>query len=221
MIKTPVSELLDDLRLIDIGMELFVEIHFANGKKVQSRSSLIGYQINRFLLIEYPTKDFSEAYQHMLANAEIVVRAMTNSGFKDIIAFKTSILSMVNLPVRMLCLSVPKSITKKKVREQLRVEIEQDVFIMHDDNKVNAKMLDFSLTGCFVTLAPKSMNIEADAEVHVAISIDENLSGILTGTAVKVQQLDGEMTVGVKFSEEHPELKNNLFSHFLVNTANK
>ncbi|GGP52478.1 hypothetical protein GCM10009347_19260 [Shewanella algicola] len=65
------------------------------------------------------------------------------------------------------------------------------------------------------------MNIEADAEVHVAISIDENLSGILTGTAVKVQQLDGEMTVGVKFSEEHPELKNNLFSHFLVNTANK
>ncbi|GGP59861.1 hypothetical protein GCM10009347_27920 [Shewanella algicola] len=156
MIKTPVSELLDDLRLIDIGMELFVEIHFANGKKVQSRSSLIGYQINRFLLIEYPTKDFSEAYQHMLANAEIVVRAMTNSGFKDIIAFKTSILSMVNLPVRMLCLSVPKSITKKKVREQLRVEIEQDVFIMHDDNKVNAKMLDFSLTGCFVTLAPKS-----------------------------------------------------------------
>ncbi|WP_282109494.1 flagellar brake protein [Shewanella algicola] len=221
MIKTPVSELLDDLRLIDIGMELFVEIHFANGKKVQSRSSLIGYQINRFLLIEYPTKDFSEAYQHMLANAEIVVRAMTNSGFKDIIAFKTSILSMVNLPVRMLCLSVPKSITKKKVREQLRVEIEQDVFIMHDDNKVNAKMLDFSLTGCFVTLAPKSMNIKADAEVHVAISIDENLSGILTGTAVKVQQLDGEMTVGVKFSEEHPELKNNLFSHFLVNTANK
>ncbi|GGP40727.1 flagellar brake protein [Shewanella saliphila] len=221
MIKTPVSELLDDLRLIDIGMELFVEIHFANGKKVQSRSSLIGYQINRFLLIEYPTKDFSEAYQHMLANAEIVVRAMTNSGFKDIIAFKTSILSMVNLPVRMLCLSVPKSITKKKVREQLRVDIEQDVFIMHNDNKIIAKMLDFSLTGCFVTLAPKSITLEQDAEIHVAISIDESLSGILTGTAVKVQQLEGEMTVGVKFSDDHPELKNQLFSYFLVNSANK
>ncbi|MGI2173136.1 flagellar brake protein [Shewanella ulleungensis] len=221
MIKTPVSELLDDLRLIDIGMELFVEIHFANGKKVQSRSSLIGYQINRFILIEFPTKDFSEAYQHMLANAEIVVRAMTNSGFKDIIAFKTSILSVVNLPVRMLCLSVPKSITKKKVREQQRVDIKQDVFIMHDDNKINAKMLDFSLTGCFVTLAPKSMNIEQGAEIHVAISIDENLSGILTGSAVKVQLLEEQMTIGVKFLDEHPELKNKLFSHFLVNLANK
>lgn len=221
MIKTPVSELLDDLRLIDIGMDLFIEIHFANGKKVQSRSSLIGFQINRFILIEFPTKDFSEAYQHMLANAEIVVRAMTNSGFKDIIAFKSTILSVVNLPVRMLCLSVPKSITKKKVREQLRVDIEQDVFIMHNDNKIIAKMLDFSLTGCFVTLAPKSMALEQDAEIDVAISIDENLSGILTGTAVKVQQFDTEMTVGVKFSDEHPELKNKLFSHFLVSTANK
>ncbi|MGI2169042.1 flagellar brake protein [Shewanella sp. MF05960] len=215
------ASLNDDLRLIDIGMDLFIEIHFANGKKLQSRSSLIGYQINRFILIEFPTKDFSEAYQHMLANAEIVVRAMTNSGFKDIIAFKTSILSVVNQPVRMLCLSVPKSITKKQVREQLRVDIKQDVFIMHDDNKINAKMLDFSLTGCFVTLAPKSMNIEQNAEIHVAISIDENLSGILTGTAVKVQQLEGEMTVGVKFSNEHPELKNTLFSHFLVSTAKK
>ena len=82
-------------------------------------------------------------------------------------------------------------------------------------------MLDFSLTGCFVTLAPKSMNIEQGAEIHVAISIDENLSGILTGSAVKVQLLEEQMTIGVKFLDEHPELKNKLFSHFLVNLANK
>mgnify|MGYP000459927423 CR=1 FL=1 len=221
MIKKPTREIVDGLRLIDIGMVLFIEIHFANGKKLQSRSSLMGYQINRFILIEFPTKDFSEAYQHMLANAEIVVRAMTNSDFKDIIAFKSSILSVVNQPVRMLSLSVPKSITKKKIREQQRVNIEQNVFLMHNDNKISAKMLDFSATGCFVTLAPKALSIMQDEDVHVAISINDSLSGILTGKAVKVQHLDDEMTLGIKFSDEHPELKNTLFGHFLVSSVKK
>lgn len=120
---TPASApIYGDLSLIDIGMDLFIEIHFANGKTVQSRSSMIGYQLGRFILIEYPNKGLSEAYQHMLVNAEIVVRAMTNSGFKDIIAFKSSILSIVNQPIKMLCLSVPKIIIKKKLRDQLKVQ---------------------------------------------------------------------------------------------------
>ncbi|MGX9462257.1 flagellar brake protein [Shewanella sp. A14] len=215
--KTPVNaSLYEDLRLIDIGMELFVEIHFANGKTVQSRSSMIGYQLGRFILIEYPNKGFSEAYQHMLAGAEIVIRAMTNSGFKDIIAFKSSILSVVNQPIRMLCLSVPKAITKKKIREQLRVNVAQDVFIMHNDNKVSAKMLDFSSTGCLLTLNANVANIEKGEQLHIIISINSDLSGILIGTAVKVQAVEDALNIGVKFSDEHPELKENIFSHYLV-----
>jgi hypothetical protein len=66
----------------------------------------------------------------MLANAEIIVRAMTNSGFKDIIAFKSTILSVVNHPIKMLCLSVLKAITNKKLRDQLRVNIEQAVVVI-------------------------------------------------------------------------------------------
>ncbi|MBB1426790.1 flagellar brake protein [Shewanella sp. SG44-2] len=219
---TPVSaSLYADLRLIDIGMELFVEIHFANGKTVQSRSSLIGYQVGRFILIEYPNKGFSEAYQHMLVNAEIVVRAMTNSGFKDIVAFKTTIFSVVNQPIRMLCISVPKTIIKKKVRDQLRVNIEQDVFIMHNDNKISAKMLDFSSTGCLLTVDAKTVSIEQGEEIHVAISINTDLSGILTGSMVKVQNIEGVLNIGVKFSDEHPQLKDNIFSYFLVSSTKK
>jgi nitrate reductase NapAB chaperone NapD len=202
---TPVSaSLYADLRLIDIGMELFIEIHFANGKTVQSRSSLIGYQVGRFILIEYPNKGFSEAYQHMLVNAEIVVRAMTNSGFKDIIAFKSTIFSV-----------------KKKVREQLRVNIEQEVFIMHNDNKISAKMLDFSSTGCLLTVDAKTVNIEQGEEIHVAISINTDLSGILTGSMVKVQNIEGVLNIGVRFSDEHPQLKDNIFSYFLVSSTTK
>jgi len=210
-----------DLRLIDIGMELFVEIHFANGKTVQSRSSLIGYQVGRFILIEYPNKGFSEGYQHMLVNTDIVVRAMTNSGFKDIVAFKSTILSVVNQPIRMLSLSVPKTIIKKKVREQLRVNIEQEVFILHNDNKISAKMLDFSSTGCLLMVDAKTVSIEQGEEIHLAISINTDLAGNLTGSTVKVQKIEGVLHIGVKFSDEQPQLKDNIFSYFLVSSTKK
>jgi c-di-GMP-binding flagellar brake protein YcgR len=220
MMKNPISvTLYEDFRLIDIGMELFIEIHFANGKTVQSRSSMIGYQLERFILIEYPNKGFSEAYQYMLANAEIVVRAITNSGFKDIIAFKSTILSVVNHPIKMLCLSVPKAITKKKVRDQPRVNIEQAVFVIHNESKVSATMVDFSFSGCLLTLDANAVSIEQGEQMHVAISINTDLSGILTGSAVKIQHVDGILHVGIKFSDEHPELTDNIFSYCLVNST--
>jgi len=217
---TPASApIYGDLSLIDIGMDLFIEIHFANGKTVQSRSSMIGYQLGRFILIEYPNKGLSEAYQHMLVNAEIVVRAMTNSGFKDIIAFKSSILSIVNQPIKMLCLSVPKIIIKKKLRDQLRVNIEQDVFVIHNDAKVSAKMVDFSFSGCLLTLDANAASFAEGEQIHVSISINTELSGILSGRAVKIKNVEGLLHVGIKFSDDNSLLKDNIFSYFLVNST--
>ncbi|MBB1318672.1 flagellar brake protein [Shewanella sp. SR43-4] len=217
---TPASApIYGDLSLIEIGMDLFIEIHFANGKTVQSRSSMIGYQLGRFILIEYPNKGLSEAYQHMLVNAEIVVRAMTNSGFKDIIAFKSSILSIVNQPIKMLCLSVPKIIIKKKLRDQLRVNIEQDVFVIHNDAKVSAKMVDFSFSGCLLTLDANAASFAEGEQIHVSISINTELSGILSGSAVKVKNVEGLLHVGIKFSDDNSLLKDNIFSYFLVNST--
>lgn len=217
---TPASApIYGDLSLIDIGMDLFIEIHFANGKTVQSRSSMIGYQLGRFILIEYPNKGLSEAYQHMLVNAEIVVRAMTNSGFKDIIAFKSSILSIVNQPIKMLCLSVPKIIIKKKLRDQLRVNIEQDVFVIHNDAKVSAKMVDFSFSGCLLTLDANAASFAEGEQIHVSISINTELSGILSGSTVKVKIVEGLLHVGIKFSDDNSLLKDNIFSYFLVNST--
>ena len=207
------------LSLIDIGMDLFIEIHFANGKTVQSRSSMIGYQLGRFILIEYPNKGLSEAYQHMLVHAEIVVRAMTNSGFKDTIAFQSSILSIVNQPIKMLCLSAPKIIIKKKLRDQLRVNIEQDAFVIHNDAKVSAKMVDFSFSGCLLTLDANAASFAEGEQIHVSISINTELSGILSGSAVKVKNVEGLLHVGIKFSDDNSLLKDNIFSYFLVNST--
>jgi hypothetical protein len=53
----------------------------------------------------------------------------------------------------------------------------------------------------------------------VAISINTDLSGILTGSAVKIQNVDGILHVGIKFSDEHPQLTDNIFSYCLVNST--
>ena len=212
--------LYDDLRLIEVGMELFLQIKFANGKTVQTRSSMIGFHTGHFVLIAYPTKDFSEAYQHMLSNAEIIVRAMSNSGYKDIIAFKSSILSLVNQPTRMLSLSIPKAITKKKVRDQLRVKAEQQVFLIRKEAELMAKMVDFSFSGCLLSLDEKTEGIEVDENIKISISINAEISGVLAGTVVKAQAGNGELSLGIKFTDEQSELKEQIFGYLLV-IANK
>jgi nitrate reductase NapAB chaperone NapD len=65
------------------------------------------------------------------------------------------------------------------------------------------------------------VNIEQGEEIHVAISINTDLSGILTGSMVKVQNIEGVLNIGVKFSDEHPQLKDNIFSYFLVSSTTK
>jgi len=144
---------------------------------------------------------------------------MTNSGFKDIIAFKSSILSIVNQPIKMLCLSVPKIIIKKKLRDQLRVNIEQDVFVIHNDAKVSTKMVDFSFSGCLLTLDANAVSFAEGEQIHVSISINTELSGILSGSAVKVKNVQGLLHVGIKFSDDNSLLKDNIFSYFLVNST--
>lgn len=219
--KSAVNQsLYNDLRLVEVGMELFIEINFANGTKVQSKSCMIGFKVNKFILIDYPHKGISEAHQHMLNNAEVVVRAMTESGFKDIVAFKAKIYGVVSNPIKMLCLSIPKKITKKKLREQPRVSINESVYIVDAGDKVLARMLDFSFSGCCVVIdeAVSEEILEQGATIKILLSFNESLAGSLSGEVLKVVKADGSNTIGVKFLEEQADLREEIFNYCLINT---
>ena len=78
---------IEAMRFMHAGMRLQVEVNLPNGTKSQATSRLIGYKKDDFILIEYPTSRDDEFDKIYLENAEIIVRAITETGFRDIVAF--------------------------------------------------------------------------------------------------------------------------------------
>ena len=80
-------------------------------------------------------------------------------------------------------------------------------------------MVDFSFSGCLLTLDANAVSFAEGEQIHVSISINTELSGILSGSAVKVKNVQGLLHVGIKFSDDNSLLKDNIFSYFLVNST--
>jgi hypothetical protein len=77
--------------------------------------------------------------------------------------------------------------------------------LLFNDKKVSANMVDFSFSGCLLLLDANAVSIEQGEQMQVAISINTDLCGTLSGSAVKIQYVDVILHVGIKFSDEHPE----------------
>ena len=211
---------IEAIRFMHAGMRLQVEVNLPNGTRSQATSRLIGYKKDDFILIEYPTSrdaDFEKIY---LENAEIIVRAITETGFRDIVAFKTRVDSIVYHPVKMLSLDMPASIATHKIRQQPRVDTEYAAYLEYDGSRIPAKMLDFSISGCRVITGPQPKPIGEGNKVTISLSVTPHLEGQLAGVAVNIQAGPSQCQLGIRFDESQLELKKDIFHNCIIEMRN-
>lgn len=211
---------IEPLKLMHIGMRLQVEVNLPNGKKSLATSRLIGYKINDFILIEYPTSRDTEFDKIFLENAEIIVRAITDTSFRDIVAFKTRVNTIAYNPIKMLSLDMPANIASHSIRRQPRVETEYDVYLKFDGHKIPAKMLDFSISGCRLITGTQPSPINEGNKITIIFSLSPHLKGQLEGLAVTIQAGSGQCQVGVQFDDHQLELRKDIFHSSLVDMHN-
>ncbi|MGF1757214.1 flagellar brake protein [Photobacterium sagamiensis] len=211
---------IDTLKLMHIGMRLLVEVNLPNGKKSQATSRLIGYKKDDFILIEYPTSRDTEFENIFLENAEIIVRAITETSFRDIVAFKAKVNTIVYRPVKMLSLDMPVNIANHKIRQQPRVETEYVVSIESGGNKIPAKMMDFSISGCRLITETQATPISQGDNVTITLSLTPHLKGQLEGLAVSIQSGPRQCQIGIQFDDHQLELKKDIFHNCIIEMRN-
>jgi len=211
---------IDALKLMNIGMRLLIEVVLPNGKKFKAASRLIGYKKDDFILLEYPMGLDSGFDKVFLENANIIVRAITDTGFRDIIAFKTKINTIIYRPVKMLSLDMPANIATHKIREAPRVETVYAVDINCNGKQCAAKMLDFSISGCGLVFEDQDLYILKGNKITINLSMSADIKAELDGQVISVQADSGQFKVGMKFNQSQLELKKEIFHSIIIEMSN-
>lgn len=207
---------MDALQLMYVDMRLVIEVALPNNKKLKATSRLIGYKKDDFILIDYPA-DFDSGFGNpFLENAHIIVRAITDSGFRDIIAFKTKISTMITRPAKMIALDMPENIVTHKIRETPRLETEYTVDIASNGKQCPAKMIDFSISGCGLAIENQDVDILKDSKIMINLSASDSIKAVLDGQVVSVQTDSGAVKVGVKFNQSQLELTKDVYHSIII-----
>ncbi|WP_237716174.1 flagellar brake domain-containing protein [Moritella dasanensis] len=218
-VTTPEPDI-DALKLMHIGMRLLIEVVLPNGTKFKAASRLIGYKKDDFILLEYPMGVAAGFEKVFLENANIIVRAITDTSFRDIVAFKTKINTIIYRPVKMLSLDMPVHIATHKVREAPRIEVVYPVEVKCNGRKSPAKMLDFSVSGCGLLLENQDIYILQGNRVTINLSISSDIKAELEGLVTSVQADSSQLKVGIKFNLHQLELKKEIFHHCILEMSN-
>ncbi|MCG7495289.1 flagellar brake protein [Vibrio sp. Of7-15] len=211
------------LKLMHVGMRVLVEVNCPNGVKSQATSYLIGYKKDEFILIDYPVSNDREFDKIFLENAELIIRAITDSSFRDIVAFKAKVESIVYRPTKMLCIEMPKSMAKRKVRSHPRIDANLAVKIEVNGKHLTGKMLDYSLSGCCLELSVEPLPCANEDKISLSLLPDSNIEGTISGAIMSVTDKEGNYHLGIQFNgNEDPaqvDLKKAVYQHCLFESS--
>ena len=200
-------------------MRLLIEVILPNGTKAKASSRLIGYKKDDFILLEHPTGLDAGFDKVFLENASVIVRAITDSSFRDIVAFKTKINTIIYRPVKMLALDMPVNIATHKIREEPRVDTVYTVDVKCNGKQCTAKMLDFSISGCGLVVESQDIYILKGNKISISLALSADIKGELEGMVTSVQSDTAQTKVGMKFNQTKLELKKDIFHNSVINMS--
>ena len=204
----------NSLSLLQVGMRFVLDINLPNGTKYQATTRLIGYKKDEFILIDFPVSRDADFERIFLENTEVVLRAVTNTSFRDIVAFRTTINTIVYRPIKMLSLSMPASITNHKIRQQPRITTNLPVTLLSNNVEFAATMLDYSLCGCCVSVANGAAISIGDKLVVKFFLASTN--GQLSATVANIHITPKNSKIGIEFIEQNAEFKMDIFNHCMI-----
>lgn len=201
-------------RLLSVGARLNIELA-DDPKKMQVSSRLVGYRKDQFLLIDCPSGQMANLERFFIPNNELIVRAITDSEFRDVIAFRSLVMGVVQKPIRLLIVSIPENIAHRQIRREPRLDTQLTLRIDSDTGAFSGKMLDYSVSGCCLEASADEHLFFEDETLTLNIEYGGDLKGTLTGTVMGVNNDTDVPRAGIRFDESALTLRKELFYQFL------
>ncbi len=208
------------LPLLSAGLKLSVSLQFGPKDTYAFNSEYVGCKVDRFLLIDLPKKVQEALVMRQVSNVTIVVRAITQSKLGHIIAFKTSVLSIVNHPTNLMLLRIPSHFASKPIRNHERYPVDMPITVLSNTVSYNATMLDFSINGCAIFIGGENA-LESDSVIEIDSEFNAFFSKEMQLTIVSIEKQRTGHKFGIKFSHEvemNTELKQALLEKAFLAT---
>ncbi|MDD1783149.1 flagellar brake protein [Enterovibrio sp. ZSDZ35] len=211
-IKTDASD--SFYRLLSVGSRLSIELS-DDPKKTQVSSRLVGFRKEQFLLIDCPTGQDPIIERFYIPNNEIIIRAVTDSEFRDVIAFRSLVMGVIHKPIRLLIVSIPENVAHRQIRQEPRIDTNLWITAECGSDTFKAFMLDYSVSGCCLEVNADDRLMFEDETLVLNINKGDDLKGKVAGLVVAVNNEKTPPTVGVRFDETQGTLRKELFYQFL------
>ncbi|WP_407334316.1 flagellar brake protein [Enterovibrio sp. 27052020O] len=201
-------------RLLAVGARLNIELS-DDPRKMQVASRLVGYRKDQFLLIDCPTGNDPIIERFYIPNNEIIVRAITDSEFRDVIAFRCFVMGVIQKPIRLLIISIPENIAHRQIRQEPRIDTNMPLRIQCSEGTFSGKMTDYSVSGCCLEVTADEHLLFEDETLEIFIDYGSDLKGKIQGTVVAVNNDRSPPTAGVRFDESGSALRKEFFYQLL------
>ncbi|GAB2650867.1 hypothetical protein GCM10026988_19250 [Vibrio panuliri] len=155
-----------------------------------------------------------------VANAQVVIRGITQSKLGHIIAFKSSILGTVTMPAGLMFLRMPKHFASKPIRSHERYPVDEPITVLANTVTYEAVMQDFSVNGCAFFLKGENP-FEKNTQISIESEFSRYWPSGITFTIVSIEKQTLGHRYGVKFDqtlEMSADLKHELLERSFVAT---
>ncbi|MGF1769778.1 flagellar brake protein [Enterovibrio makurazakiensis] len=201
-------------RLLAVGARLNIELS-DDPRKTQVVSRLVGYRKEQFLLIDCPSGQDPVIERFQIPNNEVIIRAVTDSEFRDVIAFRCLVMGVIQKPIRLLIVSIPDNVAHRQIRQQPRIDTNMSVRIQDSDSTFNATMTDYSVTGCCLEVPANEHLLFEDETLQIVLEYGDSISGKITGSVVAVNNEKDPPTAGLQFDDSESTLRKEFFYQLL------
>ncbi|MCA1930997.1 flagellar brake protein [Rheinheimera sp.] len=206
-----------------------VDLQFSQPSSLRIRTSLVGYEKSRYLILKLPPQVIEGGYKDIFVEGNMtVVRCLLEGELGECIAFKAMIKTISHHPVHLLFLEYPQHIENRSLRAKQRVR----AFIPAYVNPVqqgalpetfslyNGFVIDISPCGCRFSIKTPA---EADQINKVSVLMELLIPGEeeriqIPGEIMNCHQELQELSLGIKF--ELPERQvAKMLQRFIVDPA--
>ena len=206
-----------------------VDLQFSQPSSLRIRTSLVGYEKNRYLVLKLPQQVIDGGYKDIFAEGNMtVVRCLLEGELGECIAFRAMIKTVSHHPVHLLFLEYPQEIENRSLRAKQRIRafipayvspVEQGA-LPETFSLYNGFVIDISPCGCRF-----SMKLHAHASQINKVAVMMEL--LVPGEEERIQ-LPGEimnchlelqdLSLGIKFDLPERQVAK-MLHRFIVDPA--
>lgn len=138
-----------------IGSSVDLQI-LAGLKSYRLYSKLIGIDGHQAILIRYGKgQEWQEAEPYLRSQQPIVLRILNETGFCQVLAFRTEVEATIPTPRKLLSIAFPRTLELAKLRQTTRVRLQEECEVRWQNpdplappNRRPTELLDLSVSGC-------------------------------------------------------------------------